>query len=110
MKESPFIGQLDRRVAISYTSEIKSTTGENVKTTVSIDTVWAQYKDKSGNLSQDEKVVHVNTREYMIRYRAEIWAKRLDLLLTDDGLVYRIYHAEKLDRNKFIKLTATIYE
>lgn len=108
--ERSFIGQFNRRITLSYNLEVKTTTGGNTDQVVEIGTVSSKYLEKSGTMSQEEKIVHTNTREYAIRYRKDVWQHRNELLITDGDVTYRVYHAVEVDRNKFLKLTATVYE
>ena len=108
--ERTFIGQFNRRITLSYNQETTSTTGAAIEQLVVIGEVSAKYVDKSGTMSQEEKLVHTNTREYLIRYRKDVWAQRNELTVTENGVNYRVYHAAEVDRNKFLKLTASVYE
>jgi len=108
--EQPFIGQLDRRIAIYEVINTASATGEKQLTTTLLCNAFAQYKDRSDTLTQDDKVLHVNTRQYIIRYRSDVHSKRLALEIEEDGLRYRVYSVVEMGRNKFLQLTATIHE
>jgi head-tail adaptor len=108
--ERTFIGQFNRRITLSYNDETTSSTGAVNNVLVEIGVVSAKYMDKSGTMEQEEKLLHTNTRDYLIRYRKDVWAQRNELTITDNGVNYRVYHTAEMDRNKFLKLTATVYE
>jgi hypothetical protein len=108
--ERTFIGQFNRRITLSYNNESTTSTGAIDNVLVQIGVVSSKYMDKSGTIDQEEKLIHSNTREYMIRYRKDVWLQRNELTITDNGVNYRVYHTAEMDRNKFLKLTATVYE
>lgn len=108
--EQPFIGQLDHRIAIYQNTTIDTSTGEDQESEVLLCNAMAQYKDRSDTLTQDDKVLHVNTREYIIRYRKDVYDNRLSLVVRIDNSDYRVYSVVEMGRNKFLKITCTLHE
>jgi hypothetical protein len=109
-RDTPFIGQMDTPIELYYETVVITSTGERENTIVLIAKLASNMHDKSGSLEEQEKVVHVNKREYLIRYNRQAWENRLQLVVVDNGVKYRIYHATELQRRRFLKLTAQIYE
>lgn len=109
-KETPFIGQMDQPILVSYLQDGVSSSGEATQQLVDIATVFSRMEDKSGGLEENEKIIHVNQRVYWIRYRPDVLAQRLKLIITDNGVQYRVYHISEVQRNKFIKITAQVHE
>lgn len=110
-RETPFIGQMDSVINIYKEVDQNTASGEREKVLEFIGTIASYMNDKSGDLKQqDDQLLHVTRREYMIRYDASKWAFRRDMVLEHDGEKYRVYHAVVVDRRKFIKLNVTSYE
>ena len=109
--EKPYIGEMDRRIALSYTTKQPSATGEEQDVDVLINNVWAMVIDKSGTRNDDtDKVVYMNTREYVIRYNSIAWAQRLTLMIIDGADRYTVRHVSEVQRRKFLKLSCVTYE
>lgn len=109
-KQTPFIGQMQTPIELYYETSIATATGEQEDTEVLIASMASNRVDKSGGLQEDEKIVHVNKREYHIRYNRTAWQHRNALIIIDNGVKYRVYHATEVERNRFLKLTAQVYE
>lgn len=102
---------MDRRIVLSYATKVPSATGEEQDVDVTINNVWAMVIDKTGQLNDDtDKVVYMNTREYVIRYNSVAWAQRLTLHVQDGDDKYSVRHVSEVQRRKFLKLSCVNYE
>lgn len=109
-KETPYIGQMDTLIEVYKETYAASSTGEKVLTQQLIVKTASHMVDKSGGLQENEQLFHVNQREYVVRYNAAIWNDRLSLVIVDNKVKYRVYHSSEVQRNKFLKLIARVYE
>jgi hypothetical protein len=101
-----FIGQLDTRIKII--ERVRSTSASGAKTFVATEFgsgFWAKVKDVSGTESEDQKIIALNVRKYIIRYNPDLILKKItDLYIEDGDSEYNIYAFSLLGRKKFIEL------
>jgi SPP1 family predicted phage head-tail adaptor len=102
------IGELDRRIVISYPNESRNTFGEAVPTSFSVlATVWASILPSTGKEAlEGKKTVASNEIQFGIRYRKGVTEKMKITYDTNDYNITRIDENVKEGRKRYLILTA----
>lgn len=97
-KETPFIGQRDRKITISRTVAVVNEISEHVDTMVTVSEPWAYMKDTSGGQEIDGKVVTVVNRSYTVLRIPAIVNDAWKMRLTDGATEFEITHVKEIGR------------
>ncbi|MDH7444674.1 phage head completion protein [Aquimarina sp. 2201CG14-23] len=105
MKDFVFIGKMDRRIDIVKKIPTKGSTGADYLTSVNIASVWASKKPLKSDESVDDKVVMINSDQFVIRYHPDIVKEKIQhLYVVDNNVELNVYGVEKVGRKQFLKL------
>lgn len=105
MNTKTYIGQLDTRIELIETTLITGTSGEQVSTDTTFNTVWSKMEDVSGTEDEDGKILALNVRKYTVRYDPALVAKKItDMFIDDAGDKYNVHSTEYLGRKEYIIL------
>ena len=96
-------GQLDRRIIIQGFSESTDTFGQEVKSFSTLDTVWANVKEKIGSEGEEgDMIASTKKVEFIIRYRTDV-NEQMRILYNSN--IYKIQTIQTADARKaFLKL------
>ena len=96
-------GQLDRRIIIQGFSESTDTFGQEVKSFSTLDTVWANVKEKIGSEGEEgDMIASTKKVEFIIRYRTDV-NEQMRILYNSN--IYKIQTIQNADARKaFLKL------
>ena len=96
-------GQLDRRIITQGFSESTDGFGQEVKTYSTLDTVWANVKEKVGSEGEDgDMIASTKKVEFIIRYRTDV-NEQMRILYNSN--IYKIQTIQTADARKaFLKL------
>jgi head-tail adaptor len=111
MDKTPYIGQLQYPITVEQPNVTKNATGEE---TVSGYTVVANLKaalnDYDTKEEVDGKLRNLIERSYTVRFRQEILDDADELVVRDNGNLYKIYHVREVKRKRFLEILVTSYE
>ena len=96
-------GQLDRRIIIQGFNESTDGFGQEVKTYSTLDTVWANVKEKVGSEGEDgDMIASTKKVEFIIRYRTDV-DEQMRILYNSN--IYKIQTIQTADARKaFLKI------
>jgi head-tail adaptor len=96
--DKPFIGQMNRKIALVEKQITQTTTGSEKTTEVTICEPWAAMQDNSGNEDIEGKVIHLINRSYVIRVNTEVKQKGTKLIVVDADRRFEIYHIKEIGK------------
>lgn len=94
----PFIGQMNRKIAIVEVQPAQSATGSEKTTDVTICEPYAAMNDVSGNEDAEGKVIHLFSRTYTIRARSEVKLGGTKLIVVDGDARFEITHIKEVGK------------
>jgi head-tail adaptor len=109
MSKKPYIGQKDRRIAVSKKTFVQNEVGEPKETIVLITEAFAFMEDVSGGEDVEGKIRHLYNRTYTIRYNNDI-VTGSSLLVIDGEQTFEVNHILEIGRRDHIKLVCKTYE
>lgn len=71
-KDAVFAGQLQSRVEVFKYTKVTNTSGEAVKTAVSLGKKWAKRVDVSGTEDDDGRLIPLNVAKFLMRYSSDL--------------------------------------
>lgn len=104
MSKEITIGQLDRKINIYENTKVKSSSGEYIDTEILYKNCWAQSVDKTSNEEEEGKIWLYASRNYRIRYDANIVQRGELMLVRDDDGDYNVTGIELIGRKNYIIL------
>ena len=104
MKNTAFIGQLDRRVEIYRMQPQKSSTGEVINTPVLLKQTWAKADDRAGREIEEGKLYLYANRNYTIRFDPEVFRDGEKMFVRDADGDFYITAIEMLGRRNYLTL------
>lgn len=111
MKQKPYIGQLKYPITVETETKTRTTTGEETITgTTVIADVKAQLLNQQANDDVDGKLRSLIDRSYVLRYKKTITDNADNLIVRDQGVLYRVYNIIEVEKNRYLKLLVTKYE
>lgn len=108
--KNPFIGQLDRRIAVYRRIEIQNEIGEQVSEDEKLFNAFAKLDEVTGGEQLEGKILHHIERKYTVRYRKEIVQESNELFVRDGVVNYEIKHVREIGRKAFLELICFLYE
>jgi SPP1 family predicted phage head-tail adaptor len=91
------IGKLDRRIVIENFTEADNAHGEPIRTWNTFATVWAQYKDRTGQEAFEGDQYHaIRTGTFVIRWRTDLTDTKYRIQF--DGHTWDILSIQELGR------------
>jgi head-tail adaptor len=94
----PFIGQMNRKIALVEVQATQSATGSEKTTDVTVCEPYAAMIDVSGNEDVEGKVIHLFSRTYTIRARSEVKSKGTKLIVIDGDARFEIIHIKEIGK------------
>jgi head-tail adaptor len=84
--DAVFAGQMTSRVEVFKYTSVNNTSGESVKTAVSLGKKWVKRVDVSGSEEEDGRLIALNVAKFMMRYTAEMMLDGTKYIIRDfDG-------------------------
>lgn len=96
--DKPFIGQMNRKIALVEKEITQTSTGSEKTTEITICEPYAAMKDLSGNEDVEGKVIHLVNRSYTIRVNAEVKSKSTKLIVIDADQRFEIIHIKEIGK------------
>ena len=90
MSNAIYIGQLNHRIQINTVALVASETGEEKRTEVPFINLWAKIDDVSGSETEDGKIIALNVRKYIVKYRKDIYLNAVKLVVVDEDGTYNV--------------------
>lgn len=94
----PFIGQMNRKIAIVELAKNQTTTGSEKTTDATICEPYAWMQDNSGGEDVEGKVIHLINRSYTIRVNADVKSKGTKLIVIDEERRFEIVHIKEIGK------------
>lgn len=94
----PFIGQMNRKIALVEKAISRTSTGSEKSTEETICEPYAWMQDNSGSEDVEGKVIHLINRSYTIRVNADVKAKGTKLVVVDGAQRFEIVHIKEIGR------------
>jgi len=101
---TPYIGQMDRKIKVYEFTKTQNDLGEEKETEVLVASPFAFVEEMGGGESIDGKILHATNRSYIIRYNANISRMGSNYIVEDSGVRFNITHVMQLGRRSHLKL------
>jgi len=110
MQKTPYIGQLDRKIAVYQEIYQQNTVGERKPELQLITGAWACMEEVSGDEDVEGKVRHLIKRRYTIRYNASVFNLTNKIRIIDGSVNFNVFHLKEIGRKKYLQLLVNDYE
>lgn len=110
MEKAPFIGQMDRKIAIVKFVSTRNSTNEKEVTQEVIAEPWARMEDVSGGEDVEGKIRYLVNKKFTIRYHPLVNELKNQLGVNFEGKLYNVVNVVELGRRSHLQLIVKNYE